>query len=302
MFSEAVHSAADLANQSFLALGLSRAQREPDEEHPFGYGRDAFVWALISAVGLFFVGAGVTVMHGIHALTDDHPPELGELRIGIGILVFSLAIEGMCWWVAVKALRDEARANEVGFWKNLRTTDDPFAVAVFLEDSAAVLGVLIAMASLGLVQVTHNPIWDAIGTLTIGVLLGFIAIFLIYRNRQMLIGKAMHRRDRERLQELLAADPAVEHIAIQRAAVTGAKAYRVSAEIDFDGHYLAQKWLETHSVDAVLERTRSADDIPAFLGDFAEHIVDSLGDEVDRIEERIRKQMPGAENIALEPD
>jgi zinc transporter 9 len=302
MFSEAVHSAADVANQAFLALGLARATKEADEDHPFGYGREAFVWSLISAVGLFFVGCGVTVMHGIHALTDDHPHELGGTEIAIGILIFSLVIEGWCWWVAVRALRAEASKQGVGFWENLRTTDDPFAVAVFLEDSAAVAGVLMAMTSLALVHYTHDPIWDAIGTLLIGGLLGLVAVFLIYKNRALLIGKAMRPSDRALVERVFAEDPAIESVAIQRAAVTGASSYRISAEIDFDGHYLAEQWLKTQDLGSVSETLSDPEAVAPFLGDFAEHIVDHLGDEIDRIEAKLRVALPGAENIALEPD
>ncbi|TNE87463.1 MAG: cation diffusion facilitator family transporter [Deltaproteobacteria bacterium] len=302
MFSESVHSAADVANQAFLALGLKRADKEPDEVHPFGYGREAFVWSLISAVGLFFVGCGVTVMHGIHTLTDEHPHEVGGTEIALGILVFSLLVEGASWWIAVKALRDEAKKQELGFWENLATTDDPFAVAVFLEDSAAVLGVLFAMGSIGLVRLTHNPIWDAVGTLLIGFLLGFVAVFLIYKNRSLLIGKAMRPADRALIERVFEEDPAIESVAIQRAAVTGASAYRISAEIDFDGHYLAEQWLKTHDVTEVAKQLSDPEAVGPFLGDFAEHIVDHLGDEVDRIEAKLREALPGAQNIALEPD
>ncbi|MCO4744640.1 MAG: cation diffusion facilitator family transporter [Proteobacteria bacterium] len=302
MFSESVHSAADVANQAFLAFGIKRAAQPADEAHPFGYGREAFVWSLISAVGLFFVGCGVTVMHGIHALTDDHPAELVGTNIAIGILIFSLVIEGGSWWLAIKALMDAAKKQELGFWENLRTTDDPFAVAVFLEDAAAVFGVLIAMASLALVSYTHNPIWDAVGTLAIGGLLGFVAVFLIYKNRGLLIGRAMQPKDRATLQRILEEDPAIDHVAIQRAAVTGASAYRVSAELDFNGHYLASQWLEERDVNTLSEKLSDPQAVAPFLSEFAEHIVDHLGDEVDRIEDRIREALPGAQNIAIEPD
>lgn len=302
MFSEAVHSAADVANQAFLAFGMKRAAQPADEAHPFGYGREAFVWSLISAVGLFFVGCGVTVMHGIHSLLDEHPAELVGIKLALGILLFSLIVEGASWWLAVKALRDEARSNGLRFWQNLKTTDDPFAVAVFLEDTAAVFGVLIAMASIGLVSYTHNPIWDAIGTLTIGVLLGLVAVFLVVKNRALLIGKAMKPKDRELLQQLFEEDPAIDSVAIQRAAVTGAGAYRISAELDFNGHYMAEKWLADQDVHELATRLSDPEKVAPFLGDFAEHIVDHLGDEVDRIEAGIRKALPGAENIAIEPD
>lgn len=302
MLSEGIHSSADVGNQVLLAVGMSRAGRSPDPDHPGGYGREAFVWALISAVGIFFLGCGVTVMHGIQSLQHPHHHDESAFTVNVGILIFALVAEGITLAIAAKGLLDEARHRGVGMVEHLRTTDDPFGVAVLLEDSAAVLGVLVALASVVLTKYTHNPYWDAIGSLSIGVLLGLVAVFLIWKNSKLLVGQAIPIEDQEKLRQLLLDQPAVEGIVQQTAVVTGAKSFRLSAELDFDGAFFADAYLKEHAVEEIHQRLDSPEALQAFLREFGEHLVDSVGDEVDRIERHLHDEMPKASFIALEPD
>lgn len=301
MLAEAVHSLADVGNQTLLMVGMKRSQTPPDETHPFGYGRDAFVWALTSAVGIFFIGCGVTIAHGVHTLLADHH-EVGNPGLNVGILVFALVAEGASLWVAIRELAREARKHNQGFFEYVRTTDDPFGVAVLLEDSAAVLGVLIALVAVILGMVTHQHYWDGVGSLVIGVLLGFVALFLMQRNREMLIGRSIRDSDRERLREVLESDPAVEEVHMARAVVAGADSYRISAEIELDGHHLAKQWLKGKDLAALSAEAANPEAFASFLGEFADDIVEMTGDEVDRIEARIREAIPRAKNVDLEPD
>ncbi|HHO51750.1 MAG TPA: cation diffusion facilitator family transporter, partial [Deltaproteobacteria bacterium] len=219
MLSEAIHSLADVGNQVLLAVGMRNSQRVPDAEHPFGYGRDAFVWSLMSAVGIFFLGCGVSMAHGVHSLLDPREGPFHAGGLALGILAFSFLVEGTSLAIAIKALWDEAGRRGVGLIENVRTTEDPFGVAVLLEDSAAVLGVVLASGAIWLAGVTHDPRWDAYGTLAVGLLLGLVALFLVAKNRRMLLGRAIPAADQRRLTELLEQDPAVERIAINRAVV-----------------------------------------------------------------------------------
>ena len=153
---EGIHTAADLMNQWLLFLGIVKADKAPDADFPFGYAKERFVWALISAVGIFFLGCGVTIGHGVHSLL--HPPEeLPDLSWAIGILVFSLILEGIVLWIAAKDLLLKARAREMPFGKYCREYADPSAVAVLLEDAAACFGVILALTSLGLTVWTGIP-------------------------------------------------------------------------------------------------------------------------------------------------
>jgi len=302
MLSEGIHSFADVGNQVLLAVGLRSSQRSPDAQHPYGYGREAFVWSLMSAVGIFFLGCGVTLTHGVQTLFSDGGHEISSHEIAIGILVFSLVVEGISWGIAMKSLWSEAVGRGVGFWENLRTTDDPFGIAVLLEDSAAVLGVIFALFAVLLTQWTHNPDWDAYGTLAIGLLLGAVALFLISKNRALLLGRAIRPEDREKLAAILEADPAIQRVVLQKATVAGVDDYRVSAEIDFDGAWIAEQWLRGVDDRTIRQRLESPEGVRAFLKEYGEAVLTQTGKEIDRIEGRIREEIPRARHIALEPD
>ncbi|MFT4627469.1 MAG: zinc transporter 9 [Myxococcota bacterium] len=302
MLSEGVHSLADVGNQALLALGMRRAQVPADADHPLGYGREAFVWSLISAVGMFFMGCGVSITHGVQSLLSPHAHAQEGAELNIAILVFALVVEGAALLVATRGLHVEARSQGQSLLTYLRTTDDPFGVAVILEDSAAVLGVLIALAAVWLANVTGHAYWDAFGSIAIGVLLGLVAVFLIAKNRALLIGRAIRVEDRDRLEALLEADEAVDDVVVQRAMVIGASAYRINAEIKFNGDYLAQKWLDGQDITALHARLNSPEALEAFLIEYGETVIERVGDEVDRLESRIREVLPKAKNIALEPD
>ena len=303
MLSEGVHSLADVGNQALLALGMKRANTPPDEHHPQGYGQEAFVWSMISAVGMFFLGCGVSITHGVQSLLDDgHTASAEHGSLNIGILLFALVVEGASLLLAVKGLRDEAKSHDQSFATYVRTTDDPFGVAVLFEDGAAVIGVLMALTAVLLSEWTGNPIWDPIGSIAIGVLLGLVAVFLIRKNRELLIGRAIRPEDRERLQGLLERDPAVQQVALQRAVVTGTKSYRIAAEIEFDGGYLSRKVMEGEDLTALHQQLSSPEALGAFLEVYGAKLMKQSGDEVDRIEAEIRTVLPKARHIHLEPD
>jgi len=301
LLAEGIHSIADVGNQGLLAIGLAKSQKKPTRDHPFGFGREAFVWGLISAVGVFFLGCGVTVMHGVHSLqSSEH--HVSNLSVAIAIMVFSLVVEGISWAIAMRGTLLEAKANEQGFFAYLRSTDNPFTIAILLEDSAAVVGVLIALGAVWLTQATHMPVWDAWGSIVIGVLLGAVALFLIWKNRSFLIGRSISSVDWQRINTILAQDPVIESVSEQKAEVTGAQSFTLSAELDFDGRVLAERYLQSQDAATLLSTLQSEDDLRLFLREYSEGLVTQLGVEINRIEAQIRKEVPKADTIALEPD
>ena len=301
MLSEGIHSAADVTNQVLLAMGIHKAKREPDVDHPYGYGRDAFVWALISAVGIFFLGCGVTLYHGISSLFHPHP--VGEFGIALGVLLFSFILESYTLYVAVVAIREAAEKGEMTFREYVSKGPDPMAVAVLLEDAAAVFGVIIASICIGLMVLTGNPIFDAIGSILIGLLLGAVAIFLVVKNRSSLIGQSVSPRSQALVVDLLESDPVVEGLHDIKAEVLGAEHFRFKAEVDFDGTEVARRWLKDKDIDAIVaEVGGDPEKLHAFLVNYGEHIVEALGDEIDRIEEKIRATVPSARHVDLEAD
>lgn len=303
MLAESIHSLADVGNQSLLAVGMSRSSKPPTPEHPYGYGRDAFVWALMSAVGIFFLGCGVTVAHGVQSLiAGGHHDETSTPWINLGILALSLVAEGASLLIAVRALQKQAKLRGVPFREHLRTTDDVFGVAVLLEDSAAVFGVLIAFATVLLTHFTHAPYWDPIGSLLIGVLLGGVAFVLMQRNRALLIGQSIRTEELEQMLKIFENDPVVEDVAMSRAVVEGADAYHIAAEIDFDGRVLARRHLEGKDLDALAVELDSGEKLQEYLEEFGDALADQVGDEVDRLEAKIREVLPRARHVDLEPD
>ena len=247
------------------------------------------------------MGAGVSLTHGIQALFGSHHEITGS-NWAIGILIFSFVIESFSLGTAIWAMNGDAKAKGQGFVEYVRTTDDPFGVAVLMEDFAAVFGVLVALAAVGLTAYTHNPMWDALGTIAIGILLGLMAAFLIRKNRTFLLGKSISKKDKEKLRNILKDDPAVDQIAMQAAIVRGTDSYRVSAELDFNGAYLAEIYLKERKIEEVHARLDSPEAVEAFLKEYGEEVMEIVGDEVDRIEKKIREAIPQAKHIAIEPD
>jgi len=301
LLAEGIHSVADVGNQSLLAIGLSKSQKKPTRDHPFGFGREAFIWGLISAVGVFFLGCGVTIMHGVHSLqSSEH--HVSNLSLAIGIMIFSLVIEGISLAIAMRGTLLEAKAHEQSFFAYLRSTDNPFTIAILLEDSAAVLGVIIALGAVWLTQATHMASWDAWGSIIIGILLGGVALFLIWKNRSFLIGRSISSSDWQRINTILTQDPIIESVSQQKAEVTGAQSFTLSAELDFDGRVLADRYLQSQNPQALMSKLQSEDDLRLFLQEYSEGLMTQLGVEINRIEAQIRKEVPKADTIALEPD
>lgn len=163
-----------------LLVGIQRSKNAADDKFDYGYGAERYVWALISAVGIFFLGCGVTVYHGIFGLLDFHEP-MSDFGWPIAVLIVAFFVEFCVLTIAVKSVKKQA--NGAPLFKLMKTEADPAVVAVVLEDSAACLGVLIAVTATGLTKITGQHHWDAIGSNAIGILLGLIAFWLIHRNR-----------------------------------------------------------------------------------------------------------------------
>ena len=297
MLSEAIHTAADLLNQILLYVGIIRSGKSADPDFDYGYAAERYVWALISAVGIFFLGCGVTIFHGVESLLDDHHV-VKDSSWAIWVLLFALAVEGYVLWVAVQAAIKQAEGQPL--FEFLRTEADPATVAVVLEDSAACLGVIIALVAILLAQVTGQAYWDAVGSITIGVLLGVIAIWLIFRNTQLLVGASIPPRIRQQVEQIINSNPAVEEIVDMKTRILDTETYRIKADIRFDGEALAEKLRP--QVDAAYERIQSADDLRKFAKEFADDVVELLADEIDAIEKRIQQEIPKARHMDLEAD
>ncbi|KAF6162708.1 hypothetical protein GIB67_022367, partial [Kingdonia uniflora] len=259
MLAEVIHSVADFANQALLAYGLSSSRRAPDALHPmdlicsmensslksleklplvvylmmilysYGYSKERFVWSLISAVGIFCLGSGATIVHGFQNLWIAQPPT--NIKYAALVIGGSFIIEGASLVVAIHAVRKGAAAEGMKIRDYVWRGHDPTSVAVMTEDGAAVTGLAIAAASLVAVNQTGNPIYDPIGSIIVGNLLGMVAIFLIQRNRHALIGRAIDDHDMDRVLKFLRSDPVVDALYDCKSEVIGPGFFRFKAEI-----------------------------------------------------------------------
>ena len=186
MLAEAAHSWADTGNEIFLIIAERRGAKEADKAHPLGYGKEVYVWSMFAAFGLLSAGAAVSVLHGINSLGSDEP--IGDYTVNYVVLAVAFVLEGTSFAQAVRSTRSKARAWDLHPLRFINQTSDPTLRAVFVEDSTALLGLLLAAGGIGLDQLTGNPVWDALGSIVIGLTLAVAAIFLVTRNREFLIG------------------------------------------------------------------------------------------------------------------
>lgn len=300
MFSEAIHSVADTVNQALLLLGLKRSERAPDDMHPEGYGRERFFWGLVSALGIFFVGAGVTLWHGFHALM--HPEPSSHTWVTWAVLVFATVLEGGALTVATRGLIKDAKAAGLGAAQYFKEGRDPTLIAILAEDGAAVLGLLFAIVGISLESVTGSPIWDAIATLSIGVLLAGVAIFLVRVNRVFLLSRAIDPEVEEAVREVFSRHPSVSEVVSLTGVILTMGQYRVAADLDFDGAALARQVLSQKDLAALHAELHSEAALSAWLEIFGEELLAALAAEVDQIESEVRAAVPGVIQLDLEAD
>lgn len=294
MFSEAIHSLADSLNQALLIVGIKRSQRKADDKHAYGYGKERFFWALISACGIFFLGAGVTIYHGISGLLTHHEIMISPLVYWI--LAISFVIETTTLFIALREL--DIRSN--GFLESF-TEGDPSTLAVVYEDGVAVLGVVIAMLSISVTSLTGNHIYDSIGSIIIGILLAIIAIILIIMNRSFLIPRSMPDEMRERAIEIIANNPAVEKVIDFKSSVLDIGVYRIKCEIEFNGSALIRRLFTNGILKSDYEEIK--DDYEEFLSfcvDYADRVPRVIGKQINDIERQVKAELPGIRHIDIE--
>jgi len=185
MLTEGVHSLVDSTNQVLLLYGRARSRKPADVEHPFGYGRELYFWSFIVAILVFALGAGVSVYEGIlHIL---NPEEAGSPLVAYVVLAIAFALEG---WSVIAALKDFNATRRGSIWQEIRKTKDASTLVLLLENSGALVGLGFAAAGLTLSMATGNPLWDGLASVLIGLVLGVLAILLLYEAKSLLIGES----------------------------------------------------------------------------------------------------------------
>ncbi|GAA1779623.1 cation diffusion facilitator family transporter [Agromyces lapidis] len=264
MLAEAVHSVADAGNQLLLILGGRKARKAADKEHPFGYGRERYVYAFVVSIILFSVGGIFSIYEGVEKLT--HPHELENAWMPLLVLGIAIVLESFSLRTAVKESNHvRGRQSWVQFVRRAKAPELP---VVLLEDIAALIGLVFAFAAVTLTVVTGNPLFDAIGTLMIGTLLVLVAVVLGIETKSLLVGEGASDEDVEKIEQAITAGPEIERIIHMKTLYLGPDELLVAAKLGFAAD---QRLLEVAAATNV-------------------------------IEQRIRHAVPAARVIYIEPD
>jgi cation diffusion facilitator family transporter len=264
MMAEGVHSLADSGNQALLILGRKRSERARSREHPFGYGRERFFYAFVVAVVLFTVGAMFSLYEGWHKFSDPHPVQ--DAQWAFGVLIIAIGLEGFSFRTAMK--ESGPLRGDHSWIVFIRRAKAPELPVVLLEDAAALIGLVIALAGVALAVITGDGIWDGAGSMAIGVLLGIVAVVLAVETKSLLIGEAAHGHVEQDIVTALEAGAEVERVIHLRTLHIGPEELLVAAKI------------AVHHDDTATEIARG----------------------IDAAEKRVRAAVPMATTIYLEPD
>lgn len=264
MLAESVHSVADTANQGLLLWGQRQARREADRLHPFGYGRSRYFYSFVVALVLFTLGSVFALYEGYHKISHSEP--ITSAPVAIAILVVAIGLESFSFRTAIVESRPLKGSS--GWWRFIRTSRSPELPVVLLEDAGALIGLIFALTGVGLTVLTGNAVWDGIGTIGIGALLGVIAVILMVEMHSLLIGEGATAEQQHAIWEALEGTPHVDRVIHLRTQYLGPDEMLVGAKIalppDCDLATVAQV--------------------------------------IDDAEARIREAVPAARVIYLEPD
>jgi len=306
MLSEFVHSVVDCGNQALLLVGLNSSQHAPDRSHPYGYGKAIYFWALVSALGTFFLGAGVSMTHAVGELID--PSVTTEVPWEVwGVLGMSFVVDGYVFSKTVQGVKasmriDGSLGKNMSFWTYATTkVRDPATVAVLLEDGAACLGVVLAIGGIGMTQYTGLPIFDGMAGIGISALLGVMGIALVNVNHRYLIGHGVDKATREDIEQIILSRRSIDNVHAVQTQWTGPDTFSYKAEVDFDGTFLAAKLMPRYQQEFFDARESLDRDLRVLLAWYAEDVMRAVEREIRHIEEEIRKKYPAAQYIELEP-
>ena len=227
MLAESLHSVADTSNQALLLFGQRQARREATSLHQFGYGRSRFFYSFVVALVLFSLGAIFAIYEGIHKI--NHPEPLRSPLVAIGILMVAIGLEGYSFRTAM--VESKPLKGNGTWWQFIRRSRNPELPVVLLEDSGALLGLLFALFGVGLTMLTGNPVWDGVGTLLIGLLLGVIAVILMVERHSLLIGEAATPDESRAIQAALEQTALVDRVIHLRTQYLGPEELLVAAKI-----------------------------------------------------------------------
>ena len=264
MLAESIHSVADSGNQGLLLLGGHRARKEADAAHPFGYGRERYFWAFVVALVLFSLGGAFAIFEGVSKIR--HPHELESPAVAIGILLFAIVLETFSFRTAI--VEANKIRGDTGWWQFIRRSKNPELPVVLLEDFGAEIGLLIALSAISATLVTDDPVWDGVGTLTIGILLSVIAVVLASEMKSLLLGETASPEVEATIAAAIESDASVDRLIHMRTQHISPDELLIGAKVSF----------------------REDLDVP------------QLAAAVNRVETAVRAAVPEARVMYIEPD
>jgi zinc transporter 9 len=296
MFAESVHSFADTLNQSLLLVGIKRSKKPADHIRGYGYGIERFFWSLISACGILFIGSGITIYHSIDSLLLEGSEVQAFSLMSIFVLILALIIEGFTLGMALKELKKAEK-----FSKEIFKEGDPVLLAIIYEDSVAVLGVVIALLAQWITYITGNITYDAVGGIVVGVILGFLAVLLIIKNHQYIIGKPLNKKVTEEIIEALLQDPCIEHVVEFKSVAVDIGKYKIFTTVEWNGSPLYEEIYEAGDLKEEFDNIK--DDFKEFtklMLKTTDRIPRLIGNHIDTIEKEIVEKFPQVAYVDIE--
>lgn len=250
MLSEGIHSVVDSGNGALLLYGLKRSKRVADEQHPFGYGKEAYFWSFVVAILIFALGGGIALYEGIIHLLDPHP--IIDPTWNYVVLSGAIVFESISFALAYKAFKS---ANKTNFIRRIRDSKDATTFAVMIEDTAALLGLLIAFAGVFLGQVTGEHYWDGLASVLIGLMLFGVAVFLAVETKALLVGESASPEDLAKLHSILKDDLTIRQIKSISSMHLGPDDVLLAMELSFDPNFSSDELVkEISKLEAIIKR------------------------------------------------
>ena len=264
LLAEGFHSLADTGNQAFLLLGIRLSARPPDRSHPFGHARERYFWSFVVSLSIFVIGAALSVNEGITKIL--HPKPLHQPGWGFLVIAFSFFFDGYSWSIAFRQVRETVK--RLGVFRAIRESKAPAIFIIFLEDSAAIIGLCIALGGIVLSHLTGKSIFDGAASIIIGIILALVALVLFYETKSLLIGEGVSAADMKRIKAAIATVPEVKEVVNILTMHLGPEEILVNLDINF------ANGLSTDQVEQA----------------------------IDEVEHAIRKELPTVKKIFVEAE
>ncbi|MDX1961092.1 MAG: cation diffusion facilitator family transporter [Leptospiraceae bacterium] len=303
LLSETIHSIADVMNQSLLLIGIKRGEKEENELFHYGYSQERFFWNLVSAMGIFVLGCGVTVYHGVHDLLTPGTSKTGgteEIIIQIVLLV-SLLVEGYSFYVAIKEIQDNANVRGKKFFTYLNESMDPSVSAIFWEDLAAIIGILLAFTGILLTSLTGIKAFDSVASILIGLLMGWIAYHLAIENKKFLIDRSIPEFEMNQVLGILKENELIESYSEVKSIVFGPNRLKVSAKVQ-----LKVEKISLGLVEKIIEELKSnniqkidLNELEKILSTFAIELYKAKTQQLELVRAEFETSIPSLKHVEL---